>query len=105
PPLSRPPPFLPPALHPYTTLFRSTPLLFAEAYAHRDLVVELDVRAGRKRQDLHSRRLGVPDEVAGNRSPGERDIDMAGRQFLVDQLAGVRLRVSGLRGERHRLLD
>src|SRR6266480_7715736 len=89
-------------LFPYTTLFRSQPLhpvlplALAEAHAHRDAEVELDLRVRLERHDGHRSGGRALREVAGDRSPYERDVDRAGRQVLLDDLSRIALGIAGL---------
>src|SRR5206468_4336130 len=72
------------------------PLALAEAHAHRDAEVELDLRVRLERHDDHRGGGRAPREVPGDRSPYERDIDRAGREVLLDDLARIALGIAGL---------
>src|SRR5207244_12890164 len=72
------------------------PLALPEAHAHGDAKVEVNLRARLERHDGQLGGRGVLREVAGDRPPHERDIDLPGRQVLLDDLARIALRVAGL---------
>ena len=79
-------------------------LALAEAHSSRHRKLELDAGLGAQRNDGDRRGRRASRKVSGDRAPENRGIELAGKQLVLDDLAGVDVRITVECGVGHHLL-
>ena len=79
-------------------------LALAEAHSSRHRELELDAGLGTQRHDGDFRGRRARREVSRYRPPENRGIELAGKQLVLDDLAGIDVGIAVERRVRHHLL-